>query len=60
MIKHEDYAFSGTPVTDTKLRKRELGAGIAIAARVQCTSAAYDLNAVRRRERECGEHAERS
>ena len=56
----EDYAFARPSLTEKKLRKLELRAGMSSQRGRKGTSAAYNLKEVRRRERELAEQAERS
>ena len=56
----EDYAFARPSLTEKKLRKLELRAGMSSQRGRKGTSAAYNLKKVRRRERELAEQAERS
>ena len=56
----EDYAFARPSLTEKKLRKLELRAGMSSQRGRKSTSAAYNLKEVRRREREHAEQAERS
>jgi len=60
IIKGEDYAFARPSLTEKKLRKLELRAGMPSQRGRKGTSAAYNLKDVRRRERELAEQAERS
>lgn len=60
VIKGEDYAFQRASLTEKKLRKLELRAGMPSHRGRKGTSAAYNLKEVRRRERELAEQAERS
>ena len=60
VIKGEDYAFARPSLTEKKLRKLELRAGMPSHRGRKGTSAAYNLKEVRRRERELAEQAERS
>lgn len=60
VIKREDYAFQRASLTEKKLRKLELRAGMPSHRGRKGTSAAYNLKEVRRRERELAEQAERS
>jgi transposase len=60
IIKREDYAFARPSLTEKKLRKLELRAGMPSQRGRKGTSAAYNLKEVRRRERELAEQAERS
>ena len=56
----EDYAFARPSLTEKKLRKLELRAGMPSHRGRKGTSAAYNLKEVRRRERDLAEQAERS
>ncbi len=56
----EDYAFARPSLTEKKLRKLELRAGMPSHRGRKGKSAAYNLTEVRRRERELAEQAERS
>jgi len=56
----EDYAFARPSLTEKKLRKLELRAGIPSRRGQKGTASAYNLKEVRRRERELAEQAERS
>jgi transposase len=56
----EDYAFQRPSLTEKKLRKLELRAGMPSHRGRKGTSAAYNLKEVRRRERELAAQAERS
>jgi transposase len=56
----EDYAFARSSLTEKKLRKLELRAGMPSHRGRKGKSAAYNLKEVRRRERELAEQAERS
>ena len=56
----EDYAFAQPSLTEKKLRKLELRAGMPSHRGRKGKSAAYNLKEVRRRERELAEQAERS
>ena len=60
VIKGEDYAFARPSLTEKKLRKLELRAGMPSHRGRKGKSAAYNLKEVRRRERELAEQAERS
>ena len=61
MIEYdEDYAFARPSLTEKKLRKLELRAGMPSHRGRKGKSAAYNLKEVRRRERELAEQAERS
>lgn len=56
----EDYAFARPSLTEKKLRKLELRAGMPSRRGQKGTASAYNLKEVRRRERELAEQAERS
>jgi transposase len=56
----QDYAFARPSLTGKKLRKLELRAGMPSRRGKKGTSAAYSITAVRRRERELAEQAERA
>jgi transposase len=58
VIKGEDYAFARPSLTEKKLRKLELRAGMPSHRGRKGKSAAYNLKEVRRRERELAEQAE--
>jgi transposase len=58
--RDEDYAFARPSLTEKKLRKLELRAGMPSHRGRKGTSAGYNLKEVRRRERELAEQAERS
>ena len=60
IIKDEDYAFARPSLTETKLRKLELRAGMPSRRGQKGKAAAYSLKEVRRRERELGEQGERA
>ena len=60
VIKDEDYAFGRPSLTEQKLRKLELRAGMPSRKGRKGRSAAYNLKEVRRRERELAEQAEHS
>jgi transposase len=60
VIKGEDYAFARPSLTEKKLRKLELRAGMPAHRGRKGKSAAYNLKEVRRRERELAEQAENS
>ena len=60
VIKSEDYAFARPSLTEKKLRKLELRAGMPSHRGRKGNSAAYNLKEVRRRERELAEQAEQS
>jgi transposase len=60
IIKDEDYAHGRPSLTQQKLRKLELRAGMPSRKGQKGKSAAYNLKEVRRRERELAEQAERS
>ena len=60
VIKGEDYAFARPSLTEKKLRKLELRAGMPSHRGRKGNSAAYNLKEVRRRERELAEQAEQS
>ena len=60
VIKREDYAFARPSLTEKKLRKLELRAGMPSPAGAKGKSAAYSLKEVRRRERELAEQAEQA
>lgn len=56
----EDYAFARSSLTEKKLPKLELRAGMPSHRGRKGKSAAYNLKGVRRRERELAQQAERS
>jgi transposase len=56
----EDYAFARSSLTEKKLRKLELRAGMPSRRGQKGNASAYNLKEVRRRERELAEQAERS
>jgi transposase len=60
VIKGEDYAFARASLTEKKVRKLELRAGMPSQRGRKGKSAAYNLKEARRRERELAEQAERS
>jgi transposase len=60
VIKCEDCAFARGSLTEKKLRKLQLRAGMPSQRGRKGKSAAYNLKEVRRRERELAEQAERS
>jgi transposase len=60
IIKSEDYAFGRPTLTEQKLRKLELRAGMPSRRGQKGRAAAYSLKEVRRRERELAEHAEQA
>jgi transposase len=60
VIKSEDYAFARASLTEKKLRKLQLRAGMPSQRGRKGKSAAYNLKEIRRRERELAEQAERS
>jgi transposase len=60
VIKGEDYAFARASLTEKKLRKLELRAGMPSHRGRKGKSAAYNLKEVRRRERELAQQAENS
>jgi transposase len=60
VIKGQDYAFARASLTEKKLRKLELRAGMPSQRGRKGSSSAYNLKDVRRRERELAEQAERS
>jgi hypothetical protein len=60
VINREDYAFARPSLTEKKLRKLKLRAGMPSQRGRNGTSAQYNLKDVRRRERELAEQAERS
>jgi len=59
IIKGEDYAFARPSLTEQKLRKLELRAGMPSRRGQKGKASAYSLKEVRRRERELGEQGER-
>jgi transposase len=60
IIKGEDYAFARPSLTEQKLRKLELRAGMPSRRGQKGKASAYSLKEVRRRERELGEQGERA
>lgn len=60
IIKGEDYAFQRTSLTQQKLRKLELRAGMPSRRGQKGKAAGYSLKEVRRRERELAEQAEQA
>ncbi len=56
----EDYAYARSSLTEKKLRKLELRAGMPSRRGQKGHASAYNLKEVRRRERELAEQAERS
>jgi transposase len=60
IIKGEDYAFGRPSLTEQKLRKLELRAGMPSRKGQKGRSAAYNLKEVRRRERELAEQGEQA
>jgi transposase len=60
IIKREDYAFARPSLTQQKLRKLELRAGMPSRKGQKGRAAAYSLKEVRRRERELAEQAEQA
>ena len=56
----EDYAFARTSLTEKKLRKLELRAGMPSRRGQEGKASTYNLKEVRRRERELAERAERA
>lgn len=60
VIKGEDYAFGRPSLTQQKLRKLELRAGMPSRRGQKGKAAAYSLKEVRRRERELAEQAEQA
>jgi transposase len=60
VIKGEDYAFGRPSLTEQKLRKLELRAGMPSRKGQKGRSAAYNLKEVRRRERELAEQGEQA
>jgi transposase len=60
IIKREDYAFARPSLTQQKLRKLELRAGMPSRKGQKGKAAAYSLKEVRRRERELAEQAEQA
>jgi transposase len=59
-IKGEDYAFQRPSLTEAKLRKLELRAGMPARRGRKGKCAAHNLTEVRRRERELSQQAERA
>jgi len=60
VIKQEDYAFARPSLTEQKLRKLELRAGMPSRRGQKGRAAAYSLKEVRRRERELAEQGEQA
>jgi transposase len=60
ITKGEDYAFGRPSLTEQKLRKLELRAGMPSRKGQKGRSAAYNLKEVRRRERELAEQGEQA
>lgn len=58
ITKGEDYAFGRPSLTEQKLRKLELRAGMSSRKGQKGRSAAYNLKEARRRERELAEQGE--